>query len=57
MTPEAVRAAVDGSHRLTLRADWRNPAEEAAGFVLGTGVAGDSGPDTSWSRFTALKVR
>lgn len=57
VTPEAVRVVVDGSHRLTLRADWKDPAEGAGGFVLGTGVADDAGPDTAWPRFTALKVR
>ncbi|MGW7277889.1 hypothetical protein ACWGIV_06170 [Streptomyces sp. NPDC054844] len=57
VTPEAVGVVVDGSHRLTLPADWRGPAEGAGAFVLGTGVADGAGPDTSWPRFTALKAR
>ncbi|MFJ7770910.1 hypothetical protein ACIQ1J_21450 [Streptomyces sp. NPDC097107] len=57
VTPAAVSVVVDGSRRLALRADWRDPVEGAGGFVFGTGAEDGAGPDTSWPRFTALKAR
>ncbi|MFH8977114.1 polysaccharide deacetylase family protein [Streptomyces sp. NPDC017890] len=56
VTPQEVRVVIDGTHRLTLEADRREPAEGAGGFVLSTGIADDAGPEAAWPRFTALEV-